>query len=130
MFAKIEKNKVVEWPIESIRSRFPNTSFGPVIKDSELPDGYVNVGVIPTPSHSDTETVVSGEPILLNDKWIQSWVIVPISPEELQQREDNKKMVRAERYRQESDPLFFKYQRGEATKEEWLAKVAEIKDIY
>jgi hypothetical protein len=27
----------------------------------------------------------------------------------------------------ESDPLFFKAQRGEATMEEWQAKVAEIK---
>lgn len=30
-------------------------------------------------------------------------------------------------YREESDPLFFKVQRGEATIEEWKAKVAEIK---
>jgi hypothetical protein len=29
-------------------------------------------------------------------------------------------------YTQESDPIFMKYQRGEATKEEWEAKVAEI----
>ncbi len=40
--------------------------------------------------------------------------------------------VLAERqaYRDESDPLFFKWQRGEATQEEWLAKVAEIKERY
>jgi hypothetical protein len=30
-------------------------------------------------------------------------------------------------YQTEADPLFFKYQRGDATKEEWLAKVEEIK---
>lgn len=30
-------------------------------------------------------------------------------------------------YQTESDPLFYKYQRGEATKQEWLDKVAEIK---
>jgi hypothetical protein len=30
-------------------------------------------------------------------------------------------------YQTESDPLFFKYQRGEATEQEWLDKVAEIK---
>jgi len=30
-------------------------------------------------------------------------------------------------YQAESDPLFFKYQRGEATEQEWLDKVAEIK---
>lgn len=35
--------------------------------------------------------------------------------------------ARAGAYRIESDPLFFKAQRGEATMDEWLAKVAEIK---
>lgn len=30
-------------------------------------------------------------------------------------------------YQNEADPLFFKVQRGEATLEEWQAKIAEIK---
>ena len=34
---------------------------------------------------------------------------------------------RAAGYRSEADPLFFKAQRGEATTDEWTAKVAEIK---
>jgi hypothetical protein len=34
---------------------------------------------------------------------------------------------RASAYRSEADPLFFKAQRGEATTDEWTAKVAEIK---
>jgi precorrin-2 methylase len=43
-----------------------------------------------------------------------------------------RKNAEAERNRQaayiaEADPLFFKAQRGEATMEEWQAKVAEIK---
>jgi hypothetical protein len=33
-------------------------------------------------------------------------------------------------YIAESDPLFFKWQRGEATREEWLAKIAEIQARY
>lgn len=33
-------------------------------------------------------------------------------------------------YITEADPLFFKAQRGEATMEEWQAKVAEIKTRY
>jgi len=33
-------------------------------------------------------------------------------------------------YRDESDPIFFDYQRGEKTKEEWMAKVVEIKLRY
>ena len=34
---------------------------------------------------------------------------------------------RAAAYRAEADPLFFMFQRREATKAEWAAKVAEIK---
>jgi len=33
-------------------------------------------------------------------------------------------------YISESDPLFFKAQRGEATMEDWQAKVAEIKNRF
>lgn len=33
-------------------------------------------------------------------------------------------------YRNESDPLFFKWQRGEGTKEAWLNKIDEIKARY
>jgi hypothetical protein len=40
------------------------------------------------------------------------------------------KAKRAVAYQQESDPLFFKAQRGEALMDEWLAKVAEIKARY
>jgi len=37
---------------------------------------------------------------------------------------------RAAAYQAESDPLFFKAQRGEATMEDWQAKVAEIKSRF
>lgn len=37
---------------------------------------------------------------------------------------------RAAAYREESDPLFFKYQRGEVSQQEWLDKVNEIKQRY
>lgn len=37
---------------------------------------------------------------------------------------------RAQAYREETDPLFFKAQRGEATMDEWLALVAKIKVRY
>jgi hypothetical protein len=38
--------------------------------------------------------------------------------------------ARVAAYRDESDPLFFKAQRGEGTMQEWLAKVEEIKARY
>ena len=65
--------------------------------------------------------------------------IIPLTAEEIAEREAYERDVlpgvlrqqaereRADAYRSEADPLFFKAQRGEATTEEWTAKVAEIK---
>ena len=39
-------------------------------------------------------------------------------------------LKRSAAYIAEADPLFFKAQRGEATTDEWTAKVAEIKARY
>jgi hypothetical protein len=38
--------------------------------------------------------------------------------------------ARSNAYRNESDPLFFKWQRGEGTEQEWKNKVAEIQARY
>ena len=43
---------------------------------------------------------------------------------------EQQKAARADAYRAEADPMFFKAQRGEATMDEWLALVAEIKVRY
>jgi hypothetical protein len=37
------------------------------------------------------------------------------------------KQLKEAAFRNEADPLFFKFQRGEATKEQWLEKVNEIR---
>lgn len=65
--------------------------------------------------------------------------MVPLTAEEIAERKAYERDVlpvelrksaeanRAAAYRVEADPLFFKAQRGEATTDEWTAKVAEIK---
>ncbi len=65
--------------------------------------------------------------------------IIPFTAEEIAEREAYERDVlpgklrkaieneRASAYAAEADPLFFKAQRGEATTDEWTAKVAEIK---
>lgn len=39
-------------------------------------------------------------------------------------------LARSKAYAAESDPLFFKAQRGEATTDQWISKVLEIKTRY
>jgi hypothetical protein len=46
----------------------------------------------------------------------------PNRPSNAEQQEARRKA-----YEQEADPLYFMVQRGEATQEEWQAKIAEIK---
>lgn len=48
----------------------------------------------------------------------------------LEQAQQTAQTNRAAAYRTEADPLFFKYQAGEVTKEEWLAKREEIRARY
>ena len=43
---------------------------------------------------------------------------------------DELKKLRNQAYIAEADPLFFKSQRGEATVEEWQAKIEEIKSRF
>jgi len=59
---------------------------------------------------------------------------IPLTAEEVAERsqpyvptQQEQEQFRAAAYRSEADPLFFKAQRGEATTDEWTAKVAEIK---
>jgi hypothetical protein len=49
-----------------------------------------------------------------------------ITAQQLSQAESNRQAA----YTQEADPLFFKWQAGEATKAEWEAKRAEIRARY
>ena len=48
----------------------------------------------------------------------------------LEQAQQTAQTNRVSAYRTEADPLFFQYQAGEVTKEEWLAKREEIRTRY
>lgn len=43
---------------------------------------------------------------------------------------EQQQVARADAYAKEADPIFFKWQRSEATEQEWLDKIEEIKLRY
>ena len=51
------------------------------------------------------------------------YVPEPVTVEQIQAQ-------RRQAFQQEADPLFFKVQRGEATEQEWLGKVQQIRERY
>jgi hypothetical protein len=83
---------------------------------------------------------VTQEPPTLSDgqraRFIDgSWLVVDPEPApevdpELPPTKAEQEAKRKAAYQEEADPLFFMSQRGEATVEEWQAKVAEIKSRY
>jgi hypothetical protein len=71
----------------------------------------------------------SGKQAVWNNGWSLQNIPAPPTPSPDPAPATNEER-RSVAYTQESDPLFFKYQRGEATREEWLAKIEEIKARY
>lgn len=70
-------------------------------------------------------------PVWEGSKWvIKDIPTPPPTPEPPAPYEPSPEEKRLADYRNESDPLFFKWQRGEGTQQVWLDKVAEIKARY
>jgi hypothetical protein len=104
MYIKIKDNKIEKYPysINQLKQDNPDTSFPSELTNERLAKWDVfYVSQTTYPQVDYTKNVVEGEPLL-----------------------------RADAYRNESDPLFFKAQRNEVTMEEWAAKVNEIKTRY
>ena len=68
----------------------------------------------------------AGKPVELDQAKVDAAAIIVAQEQALASAKRN----RASAYTTEADPLFFKAQRGEATMEEWEAKVAEIRSRY
>jgi hypothetical protein len=68
----------------------------------------------------------AGNPVQLDQAKVDAAAVIVAQEQALAFAQRN----RATAYTTEADPLFFKAQRGEATIEEWQAKVAEIRSRY
>jgi len=132
LIAKVENNQVLD--VADYRSMFPDTSFGPNGPDAQFlaDNGCLGVTVW-KPYNQATEKLVSVAPYI-EDNQVFTIQVEPKTQEEIDAEasaiEATQKAARARAYVIESDPLFFKSQRGEATHQEWLDKVSEIKNRY
>lgn len=58
------------------------------------------------------------------------WSFNPIPEVSMEEHNTQMQQLRAEAYKVESDPLALKYLRDECTKQDWLDKIAEIRNRY
>lgn len=81
-----------------------------------------------------TQRIEEGTPVLQDGEWVQVWDVIDLTAEEIAQlqaeRAEQVRQQRQSAYQAEADPLFFKWQAGEGTQEDWLAKRQEIRDRY
>jgi hypothetical protein len=132
-------NEVVEkypYSIGQLRKDNPQISFPRNPSESLLAE----YGVFPV-TQADlpqidpmTQNLTEGTPVLTSEEWVQVWVVADATPEEIEQRlaallEDIRNQ-RGQAYTAEADPIFFQYQRGEATEQDWLDKIEEIRVRY
>lgn len=134
MFALVVDGSIKKYPysIGMLRRDNPNTSFPKSPSDAFLRSwGVERVEIVDRPDVSVDKTAVEGAPIRSGDKWIQSWSVVSASAEDVAARKERinaqADQARLIAYAAEADPLFFKWQRGEATQEQWLSAIAAIK---
>lgn len=139
MHALIENNAVKQYPysVGDLKRANPDTSFPSTVSDEALQEyGVQRVFFSTQPTLTDTQVLEEQTPVFSaeDQRWTQVWSVRDKTAEELQAeaaaRSAQVEAQRSEAYRNESDPLFFKSQRGEATHQEWLDKVAEIKARY
>lgn len=135
MQALIQNNTVTTYPYSfgQLKSDNPQTSF-PSNPPVELLESYgvYEVAQVDQPTYDqETQRIEEGTPALIDGVWTQVWNVIALTAEEIAEQQAERaaqvEAQRADAYRNESDPLFFKSQRGEATQQEWLDKVAEIK---
>jgi hypothetical protein len=130
MYAKIKNGQIKQYPYTNadIRKDNPRTSFCfPLDEETMNVFNIVSVSSIEPPSITYREYLSESAPEKQDGVWRQVWVINTFPTKEITAKA---KELRASAYREEADPLFFKSQRGEATHQEWLDKVNEIKRRY
>jgi len=127
MYIKVNNGAIEKYPysINELKADNPNISFPSEISTEILADfGVFFVENVNQPSIDHTQRIKEESPTLIDGKWTQTWAIEEKTLEEINAIVEE---LRADLYKSESDPLFFKWQRGESTEQEWLDKVAEIK---
>ena len=138
MWAKVLDGVVVDYPygFAELRRDNPNTSFPAEMSQEALSLwGIVSVEPRNPPDHDHlTQDCIRVMPTLENGSWIEAWDITPVDEQEAANRKAQAAAAvesqRKSAYKEEADPLFFKWQAGEATEAEWRAKRQEIRDAH
>jgi hypothetical protein len=135
MFIKIINGKPQKYSFVDLRKDNPHTVFPfPDGIDSEsliVFDCFLFIEKQPPQYDMVNQKLLEGEPILEDGKYIQNWVIEELTEQEkndmIRKIGDEVKEKRRKAYQKYSDPLYFKWQRGDGSEEEYINMFESIK---
>jgi hypothetical protein len=139
MYALLNSEGQIEtypYSISQLQADNPGTSFPSPMPDERLADWNVVIVVpVDAPSYDPiTQNLTELTPQKIDGVWTQVWQVSAATSEEVAQRtaeyNEQQKQNRLYAYERESDPIFFKWQRGEGTQQEWLDAVELVKQQY
>jgi hypothetical protein len=129
MYIKVTNGQAEPYSFEQLRKDNPQVSFPQAPSAESLAEyGVFIAKASKSPTHASNEVIEDAGFLELADgTWEQAWRVRPMTEQELAAAAQEKDELRRLAYEQEADPLFFKWQRDEGTRQQWLDKVAEIK---
>ena len=104
-----------------ILTKTNNQTLGPFINVEKFDNGYMCDDVF-------IETIVSGEVVL--SEVSDDYVNPQVQALENAAYNANQSTLRAQAYPTDSDPIFFQWQRGSKTEQDWLDAVEKVKAQY
>lgn len=134
-YIKVVDGNPIGYSIGQLKKENPNVSFPKWPSEDQLKDYNVyKVKLIEQPKVEISQKVTEGNPVFIDGEWVQNWIVEDLKDEDVaeikqqifEKNEEEKRLA----YQNLSDPIFFKWQRGEATKNECLTVVSQIKDWY
>jgi hypothetical protein len=133
-YAFVQNGAVAEGPRSLPTSRQNISGFHHLPQDELKALGWFPWRVVEAPLPDGNYVRTKSDVLVLDDEVVETQTYrLKTEAEkqvEAQIRIEEARASRAQAYQQEADPLFFKAQRGEATMEDWLDKVQEIKNRY
>jgi hypothetical protein len=126
-YGYVENGQVVEGPIRLPRSWRNISGLDKMSTPSLQALGWLPWKIVEGPGEVVVSRLVAIGPTEITETVTRR----PYTSDELayfeRQRQEQIERQRRDAYAAEADPIFFKWQRGEATQQDWLDKVAEIK---
>lgn len=136
MFIKIIDGKPQKYTFIQLREENPNTVFPDELNPKDLEDfGAFLFTETSQPQYDKlTQKVVEDEPELDGDVYIQKWQILELTEQEksaiiekLGKEVEEKRRLAYQKY---ADPIYFQWQRGTKTEQDYLNMIEAIKQKY